>query len=58
MFNAINITEGTLTVITFCQKTKNDMTSWSPSVEEERDALTDKVCNGWKLEDVSVFHFF
>jgi len=43
LFTAVNITSGTLTVITFCQKTEHDMSSWSPSVEEERDALTDKV---------------
>lgn len=37
------MTEGPLTVITFCQRTNHDMTSWSPSVEEEREALTEKV---------------
>lgn len=35
--------EGPLTAITFCQRTHNDMTSWSPNVEEEREALTEKV---------------
>ncbi|XP_064401745.1 cobalamin trafficking protein CblD-like [Halichondria panicea] len=28
-----------LTVITLCQRTKNDMTSWSAEVESERDSL-------------------
>ena len=32
-----------LTVITLCQKTKNDMSGWSSSVEEERDELTSYV---------------
>jgi len=42
LFRNINVAEGTLSVITFCQRTKNDMTSWSPNVEEEREALTEK----------------
>jgi hypothetical protein len=42
LFTNVNIADGPLTAITFCQRTDNDMTSWSPSVEEERDALTEK----------------
>lgn len=42
LFTNVNMTEGPLTVITFCQRTNHDMTSWSPSVEEEREALTEK----------------
>jgi len=42
LFTNVNITEGPLSVITFCHRTANDMTSWSPDVEEEREALTEK----------------
>ena len=32
-----------LTVITLCQRTMNDMTSWSAEVESERDSLLEHV---------------
>ena len=38
-----------MTIITFSQKTDNDMTVWSEEVEEERDAL---------LEIVSIPFFY
>ena len=33
-----------ITVITITQKTLNDMSGWSSSVEEEREKLLDEVC--------------
>ena len=36
----------TLTVITLCEKTKNDMTGWSHDVECERDLLLEHVSVG------------
>jgi len=42
LFTAVNLAEGPLTAITLCQKSKYDMTSWSPDVEEERDTLVEK----------------
>jgi hypothetical protein len=42
LFSGVNISDGPLTVITFCQRTENDMSSWSPPVEDEREALTVK----------------
>lgn len=32
-----------LTVITICQKTRNDMTGWSSDVEGEREKLLEEV---------------
>ena len=33
------VLKGNFTVVTICQKTENDMTTWSEQVDEERDAL-------------------
>jgi len=41
MFTTVNLTAGPLTVITFAHQTKNDMSSWSPAVEDERERLVD-----------------
>ena len=43
LFVSMNLSEGPLTVITFCQRTVNDMTAWSSEVEEERDELVENV---------------
>jgi len=48
MFNNVNVAEGPLTAVTFCQRTVNDMTSWNPSMDEERDALTEKFIHAAK----------
>jgi hypothetical protein len=42
LFSSVNMDEGALTAITLSQKSKHDMTSWSPDVEEERDNLIEK----------------
>jgi len=41
LFRSVNLTSGPLTVITICNKTKNDMSTWSADVEVERDLLVD-----------------
>ncbi|XP_077979071.1 cobalamin trafficking protein CblD-like [Glandiceps talaboti] len=41
LFPEAGIGNDGLTVITLCQKTVNDMSGWSPAVEEERNDLTD-----------------
>lgn len=43
LFSSANIAEGHLTAITLSQKSKNDMTCWTPEVEAERDDLIEKV---------------
>ena len=43
------VTTGSLSVITLSQKTKNDMTTWSEEVEEEREQLLEKVINPYYL---------
>lgn len=40
--------EATLSVITLSQKTINDMSSWSPDVEDEREALLEHFIEGAK----------
>jgi hypothetical protein len=39
LFISTNISDGPLTVITFCQRTKNDMSAWSECVDEEREEV-------------------
>nr|XP_006821067.1 PREDICTED: methylmalonic aciduria and homocystinuria type D homolog, mitochondrial-like isoform X2 [Saccoglossus kowalevskii] len=46
LFPEGDLIDDNLTVITLCQKTKNDMSGWSPSVEEERDELTSYFITG------------
>lgn len=41
MFPEVNASR--LTVLTVTQKTKNDMTVWSPEVEDEREMLLENV---------------
>ena len=43
LFPAQNFYTGKMTVITLSQKTKNDMSMWSPDVEDEREALLEQV---------------
>ncbi|XP_010136786.1 PREDICTED: methylmalonic aciduria and homocystinuria type D protein, mitochondrial [Buceros rhinoceros silvestris] len=46
MFPEVNANR--LTVLTVTQKTKNDMTVWSPEVEDEREMLLENFINGAK----------
>ena len=39
LFPARDLTKSNLTVIIISQKTHNDMTGWSPEVEDEREEL-------------------
>lgn len=39
LFPGINVELGELRIITLSEKTENDMTGWSQSVEEEREEL-------------------
>ena len=39
LFPGVSVNSGALTVITLSERTKNDMTGWSPEVEEERELL-------------------
>ena len=39
LFPDIAVHEGQLTIISICQRTKNDMSAWSAEVEDERDNL-------------------
>jgi len=41
LFKSVSLTNGPLTVITICNKTKNDMSGWSAEVEGERDLLVE-----------------
>lgn len=43
IFSSVDLADGPLTAITLSQKSKYDMTCWSPDVEEERDMLIEKV---------------
>jgi len=40
-----SLQDGPTTAITVCQKTHNDMSSWSPDVEDEREALLEEFIN-------------
>lgn len=44
LFPNRDITTGNCTVVTFIQKTENDMTAWNATMEAERDILTAQVC--------------
>lgn len=46
LFPQRNIMEGELTVITISLKTKNDMTTWSSEVEQEREELLEMFIQG------------
>ncbi|XP_033118239.1 methylmalonic aciduria and homocystinuria type D homolog, mitochondrial-like isoform X2 [Anneissia japonica] len=39
LFPDIDLSKGSITILTLCQKTKNDMSTWSPEVEHEREEL-------------------
>lgn len=39
LFPGINVEIGELRIITLSERTENDMTGWSQSVEEEREEL-------------------
>ena len=39
LFPDVGLKTGQLTVVSISQHTNNDMSSWSPDVEEERDTL-------------------
>ena len=39
LFPGIGIQIGQLTVVSISQHTRNDMSAWSPDVEEERESL-------------------
>lgn len=39
LFPGSDVMRGDFTIISLCQKTENDMTSWSHEIEEEREAL-------------------
>lgn len=43
IFSSVDLADGPLTAITLSQKSKFDMTCWSPDCEEERDMLIEKV---------------
>ncbi len=45
LFPETTITRGELRIIILTEKTQNDMTSWSPAVEEEREKLLEHVRN-------------
>ena len=44
LFPDMKFKPGELTVVSICQHTANDMTSWSQAVEEEREELLKNVC--------------
>lgn len=46
LFPERNILKGRMTVITLSQKTDNDMTGWSPAIEEERELLLENFITG------------
>ncbi|CAH1790379.1 unnamed protein product [Owenia fusiformis] len=48
LFPGQDVCSGPFTVITISQKTKNDMTSWSEDVEEERESLLENFIIGAK----------
>lgn len=55
LFPDISINSGDLTMVNVCQKTKHDMSGWSPEVGEERDQLNvifmdcaTEICNSLK----------
>lgn len=39
LFPQYNVMRGDFTVVTICQKTDSDMSTWSEKVDEERDDL-------------------
>ena len=39
LFPDIGVQTGQLTVVSISQRTENDMSAWSPDMEEERDDL-------------------
>lgn len=43
LFPEIGIQKGQLTVVSISQHTQNDMSAWSPDVEEERETLMSSV---------------
>ena len=48
LFPDIGVHTGQLTVVSISQRTENDMSGWSPDVEDERDNLMSNVsCCLW-----------
>lgn len=43
LFPDIGVHTGQLTVVSISQRTENDMSGWSPDVEDERDNLMSNV---------------
>ena len=43
LFPDIGVQMGQLTVVSISQHTENDMSAWSPDVEEERESLMSSV---------------
>ena len=52
LFPDTTITRGDLRILILTEKTQNDMTSWSPAVEEEREKLLEHVRNNSRVEGV------
>ena len=48
LFPDISLEPGKLTTVSISQRTKNDMSAWSPDVEDEREEL---------LKNVSCLHY-
>ena len=46
LFPGVSVPEERLNVITLSQQTVNNMTSWSPDVEQEREQLLEHVSRG------------
>lgn len=50
LFPLHDVSSGPLTVLTISQHTNNDMSGWSPDVEEERECLLEQfVCNAMEM---------
>ena len=51
LFPDIGVELGKLTTVSISQRTKNDMSAWSPEVEDEREEMLKNVCCvfDWKI---------